>query len=668
MNQRGILKTIFLSVFITFCISGKAVSQNTPSLALEKIHASDFELPKSKIIDDNSNAVIISDIGSIEFISNKYNLISYVFKKKTLIKILNKKGYDMATVRIRLFGEKNKRDELDEFHASTFNIDNGLVTEEALTSNNLFDEKIGKYILDKKFTMPHLKEGSIIEYTYTITSYHYSALPLWLFQNLNSPCLYSEFKIGIPDMVRYLTIRYGTDSFYSIKADVGYKYLQRGFMKLKTSIHNFTWVMKDIPAFRYEDYINEPTDYLDRIEFTPAHIFGEDLNDVLANWMPTEVYLLQSIDFGRAINFDHAFNLHNIMEKVCLVNGDIESDARQIFFYIRDNFTCIPDDQIYIANDLYDVNKHHKGSVSELNMLLIALLRQRGIEADPVILSTREYGLHPVRYPVLEKMNYVICMMHIGSKKIFLDATDPLLGFGKLPLSCYNGHAQIIDERHSGSLFFNANDIKEQNKTYVTLVNEDKKGIGVSGALQSTFGYFASYDLRKMIKVNGEEGYLKTIRSTYGADVVIDSLHIDSLKQLENPVTVNYDLSFKYGNDKFIYFNPVISGSFKENPFTATERKYPIELPYPIDDIYEMSMEIPKGYRVDEMPKSAKVSLNGSDGFFDYTIQKDESLVQLRTHLKLNQSIFRPEDYSSLRDFFAYVIKKQSEQIVFKKK
>ena len=58
----------------------------------------------------------------------------------------------------------------------------------------------------------------------------------------------------------------------------------------------------------------------------------------------------------------------------------------------------------------------------------------------------------------------------------------------------------------------------------------------------------------------------------------------------------------------------------------------------------------------------------GNDGFFEYTIQKDEFTVQLRSHIKLNQAIFAPQDYAPLRDFFAYVVKKQNEQIVFKKK
>ncbi len=87
------------------------------------------------------------------------------------------------------------------------------------------------------------------------------------------------------------------------------------------------------------------------------------------------------------------------------------SNAKSIYSYVKNNFTCLPDDDIYI-NSLYDINKSHKGSVAELNMLVIALLRLSNIHADPVILSTRDYGMHPVKYPVLEKMNYV-SNMHV---------------------------------------------------------------------------------------------------------------------------------------------------------------------------------------------------------------------------------------------------------------
>jgi hypothetical protein len=87
-----------------------------------------------------------------------------------------------------------------------------------------------------------------------------------------------------------------------------------------------------------------------------------------------------------------------------------------------------------------------------------------------------------------------------------------------------------------------------------------------------------------------------------------------------------------------------------------------------MDETYVLNMEIPNGYVVDEMPKSARVSLNGTEGSFEYIIAKDDASIQMRSRIRLNKATFEPDDYSTLRDFFAFIVKQQSEQIVFKKK
>jgi hypothetical protein len=91
-------------------------------------------------------------------------------------------------------------------------------------------------------------------------------------------------------------------------------------------------------------------------------------------------------------------------------------------------------------------------------------------------------------------------------------------------------------------------------------------------------------------------------------------------------------------------------------------------MPYAIDETYSMMMDIPTGYEVDEMPKSAKVLYNTDEGFFEYLMIKSGDQIQFRTRIKLKKANYTPEDYASLRDFFGYIVKKQGEQIVFKKK
>ncbi len=111
----------------------------------------------------------------------------------------------------------------------------------------------------------------------------------------------------------------------------------------------------------------------------------------------------------------------------------------------------------------------------------------------------------------------------------------------------------------------------------------------------------------------------------------------------------------------------MLGDGYKTNPFKSMNRLYPVEIPYKIDETYMLTMDIPTGYQVDEMPKSVRVAYNENEGMFEYLIQKGQSNLQMRVHLKLDKAFFPVDEYSNLRDFFAYVVKKENEQIVFKK-
>ena len=91
-------------------------------------------------------------------------------------------------------------------------------------------------------------------------------------------------------------------------------------------------------------------------------------------------------------------------------------------------------------------------------------------------------------------------------------------------------------------------------------------------------------------------------------------------------------------------------------------------MPYSTDETYVFSMEVPEGYSVDELPKSAKVAFNSDQGYFEYLVQAGAGQIQMRCRVKLNKAQFQPEDYSALRDFFGFIVKKESEPIVLKKK
>jgi hypothetical protein len=185
--------------------------------------------------------------------------------------------------------------------------------------------------------------------------------------------------------------------------------------------------------------------------------------------------------------------------------------------------------------------------------------------------------------------------------------------------------------------------------------------------MSSKLGYYESLDLRdKMVKLSNED-YFKVIKKSFPIETKIENGEIENLKNYEEGVNIKYDFKMPLGDEDIIYFNPMFNEAYKSNPFKSTQRNYPVEMPYATSEVFILNMEVPDGYKVDELPKSVRTNFNDQDGNFEYIVVLQNGLIQMRCALKFKKVFFEPDEYESLRDFYAFIVKKQSEQIVFKK-
>ena len=137
----------------------------------------------------------------------------------------------------------------------------------------------------------------------------------------------------------------------------------------------------------------------------------------------------------------------------------------------------------------------------------------------------------------------------------------------------------------------------------------------------------------------------------------------------DQPIGINYDFQIATDKEDILYFNPMFSEAWKENPFKSADRFYPVEMPYTIDETYLLRIDIPDGYEVDELPKQIIVKLNeDGDGSFEYFLALSNGTISMRSRIRLSRAFFLPDEYDTLREFFNLVVKKHSEQIVFKRK
>ncbi|MBW0176553.1 transglutaminase domain-containing protein [Sediminibacterium sp.] len=670
MKQIAII--ILLNILTTY-----VSAQNRPNIKFGKIESKDFAIT-SPVVDSGDAAIVLSDIASTDFEGNNNGDFSLVFKHHKRVLIRKRTAFDEATVSIQLYSGGNtiSTERLTDLQASTFFIENGQLVEKKLNKDDVLTEKVNSELSIRKFTLPDIKEGCIIEYEYAVKSPYYSRLKSWTFQD-NYPVLWSEYTVSIPFIFDYLTTSYGYLPYtinqgskkfktYTIRIPSSNAGMSSDVLTLSGEATTNTWAIKDIPAFKAESFISTASNHISRIHFQLRAIKYSETNVsyVVKDWYSTASDLMKDPDFSKEIYDDNGWLKDEVKRLMTL--GDDVATTKKIFEFIRDNYTCSDYDARWLSQPLKKTYQSKTGNVADINMLLTAMLKKAGYYAVPVLLSTRDNGIVNETVALLNQYNYVIARVELAGQVFLLDASRPKIGFGDLPTDCYNRSARIID-RMPALVTLDADSISNVDIISVQLTN-DTQG-KMKGGYYGMNGKFTSMSFRDKFLGKKNEEIMKEITEGYPQGFSFENLSIDSFKIYDFPLTVKYDIKADMGDgdEDIIYFNPMLKEGYEKNLFVSAERLYPVEMPFCLNETYLLTMEIPKGYRVEEMPKSARVNFNDNEGSFEYIIAKQGDNIMLRSKLFFKKALFAPEDYEVLRNFFGFIVKKHAEQIVFKK-
>jgi hypothetical protein len=557
----------------------------------------------------------------------------------------------------------------------TYNYENGQVVESKLDmKNSVFTDKLTKNIHLKRLTLPNVKEGSIIEIEFKMISNSVFNMPSWEFQGPH-PVLWSEYNVTIPEFFYYLFLPHGSQEYYikekkttsrGYVLDLTANFLTPTKTAFSASVNEHRWVIKNVPALKQEPFTASLNNYISKIDFVLS-AFRYPLQDrnLMLEWKDVMSSLLKDEYFGLQYTKDNAWLNDEISSYTKGLTGEMNK-AKSIFNYLRDNFKCVSYNQIFPAGTLKEIAKNKRGGVASINLLLVAMLRKINIKADPLMLSTRSNGYPPVLYPDISKFNYLVCMATIDGKKYYLDASRPQLGFGWLEAECYNGYAKLIDETATGIELL-PDSLLERKITSINISNDEQGNL--TGYVQKSPGYYESYKIRKKISEKGKEEFFKELQNEIGSSIIISNPGMDSLSLYDEPVYLSFDIKVDNEKPEILYINPVIGEGYKDNPFKSANRLYAVEMPYAIDEAYILKMEVPKGYVLEELPKSIKMNYDDEGkSFFEYIISEKNGIIMLRSRVKITRTFFAPDEYEILREFFAQIVNKHNEQIVFKKK
>lgn len=620
---------------------------------------------------EQANAVYLLDEGESYYQGNNKSGMSVIYRRHQRILLRNKNAFDdLATQVFRLQNFTGYEELILNLDAATYKLENGKVVSTKLSKSEIFKEKVkGETIV--KFTYPAIEEGCIIEFDYTEEDPYDLFLPGFSFQSAY-PKIWTQYFVEIPNYYDFVLMKKGflkpdLDSFSTVSKTYLIRFSnnpgQSETGSFTTTAVKHGWGYKNVPALKDEKYIFSYDDYRESISFQLSMTRFPQQAPVFhrKSWEDLVKELRKNEFFGSDLNKNNNW-LDELLVAANAKSGTDLEKAKKLYEYIRDHYECIDDEAKYMSQASQKTIKSQKGNVADINLLLTLALRYIGLDANPSLLSTRDNGKPNETFPMLSDYNYVIAHLKLDGKTYCLDATNPL-GFGQLMKKCYGGSGRLIaDVPVIVPLYTDS--IQEKSVSSVFLVNDtDGK---LSGHYSSVQGPINSQQYRYAITKTGAEGMITNIKAAFPEGYHFSNEGVDSVTQLEEPLLLHFDFDFKFESD-VVYFNPMMIDAITDNPFAAEQRFYPVEMDYCTDDTYILNMEVPAGYKIDEIPKSTRVTFNDDEGFYEYLVQSDGERIMLRSRIKINKATFQPEEYDSLREFYAFVVQKMQEQIVFKK-
>ena len=611
---------------------------------------------KACLFDSSATAVVLFDLGKSKFFKSKSGF-DIEHKRHKRIKIFDSKDIENATISIPFYRGRNKKEKIKSIQAFTYNLENGVLVKQKLDIASIYTEKINMWWSQKKFVFPNVKDGSILELRYThITPFIFNLCD-WEFQ-CQIPTLYSEYQVSMIPFFEYARLSQGFDSLdvdKSVKSREVHYYAGIDYGEL---VHTFG--LKNVEAFDDESYITTKNDYIKKIDFQLSKIHRTNgmTDNIIKSWYELNKNLLSSEYFGKYTRSCKRFAKKILNEKLDLTNKSKKEKIEAIIQYVKDNFYW---NEYYGKSALQSAKNFYNkktGNAAEINLFLLALLREAGIKAEPVVISTRNHGKIKFKYPYKRALNYVIILIN-DENKFLVDATDPLLKYDIIPTYCINEYGLVVNKQKKVQwLSIKYNKPSSNRKDIVIDINPETNNAKVSFVV--TTKSFEANELRK--EYRNKTDLIRKEFEKYISE--IDSIKTINYKSSSQPyiISMKGNTEINYAGN-YLFFKPFLNFPISENLFTEKERNYPVDMIYPKKHKFYSRINIPNGYLPKNLPEPYSFSDDLTAISFNSFFNKEENQIQFIARYSFKKAIYKPEEYLQLKKNIDLIIEKFNQEV-----
>lgn len=602
--------------------------------------------------------------------SNPGNFYMIVTQKRVRTKIFNTNGFKYANIVIGYPGG-DKDFKVSNIEAITYNVDdNGNIQASVLKSEDIYKNKGKKKrsMNSIAFTLPDIKAGSVIEYRYTITEKETRYIAPWYFQD-DIPNLVASCKITMPQQSFLDKRLIGVDSVeegFAIDNSKGYERLR--------NVKSYT--LRNVPSFRSESFMSSPNDYKKKIVFNLDPFETEyeaTLRKTNGGWDKLNIQMLGSSlgwyfkapIIGTEKFIDSTRKLNSISEKVNAVYTFVKTRVKW--------------------NEYYDISPGNpqaiwdkkEGTSSDVNEIILNLLRKVDVDCYPLLFSTRSHGKTDNNFVSLSQFNSIDILVFDGDNFYILDGTSKYLPYNVPPYNIMFRDVFIIDPKYSK--WVKITDDRQLLKDSVSVIASIKDDGMLTGKTVHTF-----YDLSKALEAeyldekninnendddnNNDDDDISN-SSLIGSEIKTDSsFHINkdsSILPLIETTNFHYELP---STEEFYFLSPFLFSGLSKNPFTDSIRRSDVDFGSALSHKVHIEIAIPKNLNVEELMRNKTIrTADSSIAFTCFTDYKNDTLY-INSSFEVNDPIFYKEDYEMVRQFFKNVYILLNNQVLLKRK
>ena len=531
---------------------------------------------------------------------------------------------------------------VDDIKATAFNMEGNKMIKTSLKKSDILKTKIDDQNYQVGFTVPNVKEGTVIEYEYRIHSQLFWELRDWYAQ-CEIPVVYAKLDMNIPNYLIFNIEDHGIQrlTYTCTAGSIKFKFVSDPLANPMTvNTNHYVYVGRNLIGMPKDDYVWNAQDYWAGItaELKMYRLPGMNPMDYAKTWEQIDKMLLDDDDLGKQLE-SHS-PMREALEAAKL--QDIANEQERAAEICRLVFNRVKWNGKY---DIFPENtsetlKKGEGSNADINMLLIQTLRDAGLNADPVVLRQRDKGMIPYNFPSIIKLStYVVGIRFRNGTQSYVDASSAGGCLNALPEALLVEKARTIS-KNKGNAWVNLQKVSRSQTASVIEATLDTNG-RLSGKQTTTYRGLAT------LKYRQKKG-------------IADEFTPEAKEVVE--FTKQGEVS-----DGKIIINPFYTIPMEGNPFTDNKRLMPVE--FPSEGSYQVvaNIMLPEGYVLDSEPwkLSASTPDKGINGRLVTTTT--EKLVQVNYQFNINKVSHPEQNYDTLRGMFDMFSKLCKEQLVFKK-